>query len=302
MIPPHPAARRQVLPLPPETAAYYEYPDHSPEATVEFVGDRGRYREFLVRFPFSAAGFEPTEPVVEFEWLESALPGKRPAIVVNPILGGDYPLERSIARFFAAHGFHAVLVHRKTLKISPEHPVVRIELLLRQGVLRIRQIADWMERQERVDSSRLGCFGISMGGIASSMMAAVEPRFRAYVVALAGGSIADILTASRDRLLTKPLGRYLAANGLTRTELNARLAAELKTDPILLAPYADPDHILMFIALFDRTIGRQHSFRLREALGFPRTVLLPFGHYTSYLCLPYFKRASLAYFRATLEN
>jgi len=300
-LPAHPDAQRRVLPLPAETAAYYDYPDHAPKATVEFVRDQGRYKEYLVKFPLSAQGFEPTEPVVEFEWMESALPGKRPVIVVNPILGGDYPLERGITRFFAAHGFHAVLVHRKTLKISPEHNVARIELLLRQGVMRIRQIVDWLELQDRVDTTRMGCFGISMGGIASSMMAAVEPRFGAYVAALAGGEIADIMITSKDKLLTKPLNRYLERNQLTRDQLRTMLETELRTDPVLLAPYVDPDDVLMFIALFDRTIGRSHSFRLRKALGYPRTVLLPFGHYTSYLCLPYFKRASLRYFRHALH-
>jgi dienelactone hydrolase len=292
---------RQPLPLPPDTAEYYAYPRRPQEAAITHVRDQSRYREFLVQFPLSAEGFEPTEPVVEFEWLESKAPGKRPVIVVNPILGGDYPLERGVARFFASRGFHAVLVHRKTLKISPEHPPSRIELLLRQGVFRIRQIVDWLEQHERVDATRLGCFGISMGGIATSMMAAVEPRFGAYVVALAGGSIPEIMTTSKDKLLTKPLKRYLERNQLTPEQLKALLDAEMRSDPMRLAPYVDPKEVLMFIALFDRTIGRKHAFQLREALGSPKTILLPFGHYTSYACLPYFKRASLGYFRKALH-
>jgi hypothetical protein len=60
---------------------------------------------------------------VEVEWFESTEPGRRPAILFNPILGGDYPLERGICRFLASHGFHVAMVRRKTLKISPEHPV-----------------------------------------------------------------------------------------------------------------------------------------------------------------------------------
>lgn len=293
-------APRASLPLPEATAAYYDYPDHTPDAQVELVRHQKRYSEYLVRFPLSAEGFEPTEPEVEIEWMESTRPGKRPVIVVNPILGGDYPLERGIARYFASRGFHAVLVHRKTLKISPEHPVSRIEILLRQGVIRIRQVADWLERHPRVDATRMGCFGISMGGIATSIMAAVEPRFQAYVVALGGGTIAEILVTSNDKLLTKPLARYLDKNQITEEELFRRLQAELKTDPVLLAPYVDPDRVMMFIARFDRTIGREHAERLRTALGRPKTVYLPFGHYTSYVCLPYFKRASLAYFRRAL--
>ncbi|MBI3330946.1 MAG: hypothetical protein HYZ96_02405, partial [Candidatus Omnitrophica bacterium] len=190
----------QPPPLPAEVSAYYGYPRRAQATTVLLLSERPRFREFLVRFPLATAeGFAPTEPVVECEWFESKAPGRRAAILFNPILGGDYPLERGICRFLASRGFHVALVHRKTLKLSPEHPVGHIEVLLRQGVLRIRQVVDWMAAQERVAPDRLGSFGISMGGIAGVVAAAVEPRLRAHVVALAGGTIPDILAASPDR-------------------------------------------------------------------------------------------------------
>ena len=247
------------------------------------------------------SGFEPTEPVVEFEWFESKEPGRRPAILFNPILGGDYPLERGICRYLARRGFHVAMVHRKTLKISPEHEVSRIELLLRQGVVRIRQVVDWMAAYERVDADRMGSFGISMGGIASVISAAVEPRLRVHMVALAGGSIPDILAFSKDSLLAKPRARYLKHNHLDVKTLDALLRQSIKTDPILLAPYVDSQRLFMVIALFDRTIGRSNAFRLRAALGCPTTVFLPLGHYTAYFSLPYLKYASFRFFRKTLE-
>ena len=287
-------------PLPAEVAADYQYPGRTGEVSVEFLRQGRGWRESFVRFPLAASGFEPTEPVVEVEWFESEAPGRRPAILFNPILGGDYPLERGICRFLAAHGFHAAMVRRKTLKISPEHDVARIELLLRQGVVRIRQVVDWMAANERVDPERMGSFGISMGGIASVMAAAVEPRLRAHVVALAGGSIPDILAGSTDRLLAKPRRRYLERNHMDLATLVRRMREEVKTDPIRLAPYVDSRRLLMFIAVFDRTIGRRNALRLWDTLGHPRVVFLPFGHYTAYFSLPYLKFASLRYFQAAL--
>jgi hypothetical protein len=286
--------------LPSEIAAYYQYPDGAHEPTIELLREQRGWREYLVQFPLSTTGFEPTEPVVEVEWFESTLPGRRPAIVFNPILGGDYPLERGICRFFAAHGFHTAMVRRKTLKISPEHDVARIELLLRQGLIRIRQVVDWMETHERVDPERMGSFGISMGGIAGVMTAAVEPRLKAHVIALAGGGIPDILGGSNDKLLAKPRRRYLQHNKLDLPTLVLRLREEIKTDPLRLAPYVENRNILLFIAVFDRTIGFRNSLRLRDALGRPRTIFLPFGHYTAYFSLPYLKFASLRYFQKTL--
>jgi hypothetical protein len=287
-------------PLPQETAAYYAYPHAPTNVTTEPLRENRWVRESLIRFPLSASGFEPTEPVVECEWFESSQPGRRPAILFNPILGGDYPLERKICRFLARHGFHVALVHRKTLKIGPDQPVEHLELLLRQGIVRIRQIVDWMEAHERVEPSQMGGFGISMGGIASVITAAVEPRLRAHVVALAGGGIPDILITSRDSLLTKPLARYLAHHHMDLRTMEALLRQHIKTDPVRLAPHVDSTRLLMFIALGDRTIGRANALRLRRALGSPATVFLPTGHYTAYFMLPYVQHASLKFFRRHL--
>ena len=287
--------------LPTELAAYYEYPEHARQSTQRLVKERQNFREFLVQFPFSTPGFEPTEPVVEFEWMESKKPGRRAAILVNPILGGDYPLERAICRAFAEQGFHVALIHRKTLKISPEHDLSHLELLLRQGILRIRQVVDWMTAQPQVDPQRIGSFGISMGGMASVIAAAVEPRLRVHVIALAGGSLPEILITSKDRLLTKPRRRYLAAHHMELEVLRRLLQEHVKTDPLLMAPYVDPQRLFMFIALSDRTIGRANALRLWRALDHPRAVFLPTGHYTTYLLLPYLKYESLRFFADRLK-
>jgi dienelactone hydrolase len=280
---------------------YYDYPRSPRQVTVTPVRERSAFREFLIEFPLAASGFEPTEPIVQVEWFESKRPGRQPAILLNPILGGDYPLERGICRYFAAHGFHVAMVHRKTLKISPEHDVSRIELLLRQGLVRIRQVVDWMAAHERVDPNRMGSFGISMGGIAGVMAAAVEPRLRVHVIALAGGGISDILASSKDSLLAKPRARYLAHQQMDLRTLEERLRQSIRTDPIRLAPYVDPDNVLLFIALADRTIGTSNALRLRRALRYPETTYLPLGHYTSYFLLPYLKYESLRYFKERLE-
>src|SRR3989338_6013014 len=79
-------AARPAQPLSAEIAAYYDYPARPQEVTRQLTKDTPRVTEWLMQFPLSASGFEPTEPVVEFEWFESKQPGQRPAILFNPIL------------------------------------------------------------------------------------------------------------------------------------------------------------------------------------------------------------------------
>jgi len=267
---------------------------------IQLIREESTHREYFVQFPLIATDFQPTEPVVEFEWFESTTPGRHPAILFNPILGGDYPLEQGICRHLARHGFQVALVHRKTLKVSPDQPVSAIELLLRQGIFRIRQVVDWMAARETVDPTRMGSFGVSMGGIASVITAALEPRLRCHFIALAGGSIPDILMSSNDRLLAKPRARYVAQNHMDLATMDRLLRQEIRTDPMRLAPYVDATRLFMVIALGDRTIGRSNALRLWRALGRPKAIFLPFGHYTTYLTLPYLNYISLRFFNERL--
>ena len=133
------------------------------------------------------------------------------------------------------------------------------------------------------------------------MVAAVEPRLRASVVVLAGGSIPDVLVTSHDTLLTKPLRRYLAHHRLDRATLHHQLQEEVRTDPLRLAPYVDSRQVLLMIAACDRTIGTANALRLRRALGYPQTQYLLAGHYTAYFFLPYLKFAALRFFQERLR-
>jgi dienelactone hydrolase len=288
--------------LPAEIAAYYTYPAQTPVIERELMDEHATYRRFLIRFPLMTPGFEPTEPTVEIEWYESRESGRRPGILLSPILGGDYPLERGLCRFFASHGFHVAMPHRKTLKVSPEKDAAYFELLLRQAIIRNRQVVDWMTAQPNVDATRLGSFGISMGAISNVMTAAVEPRLRCHVIALAGGSLADIIRSSHDKLLTKPRARYLAHHQIDLETMHRILTEQIRTDPLKMASYVDARRVLLVVTLLDRTIGTTNALRLRQALNYPPTTFLPLGHYTAYLALPLLQRESLRFFKRQLAS
>jgi hypothetical protein len=56
----------------------------------------------------------------------------------------------------------------------------------------------------------------------------------------------------------------------------------------------------LFVALFDTVVPNTRGRELREAMGKPEMILLPTGHYTSALCLPYIERQSLRFFQRKL--
>ena len=297
-----PSVTRAPAALPTETAAYYDYPRRAIDPSLELVSEHEGYSVQLVRWPLAieppATGDDAT---IEVEWYESVQPGKRAALLVLPILGGNYPIERAFCRFFAARGLHCALVHRRTIKFTATESPADLEAMLRLAVIKNRQVLDWLEMQPSVDATRLGAFGISMGAITGVMTSAVEPRLQALVAGLAGGGMADILHDTHDPILRKPRERYLTKRAITLEELHRQLTEALRTDPLRLAPYVDGTRLLYIIARFDRTITRRHSRRLWEDLGRPETLLLPLGHYSSLLVTPYVQTQSLRFFRRTLR-
>lgn len=284
-------------PTVPSVDAYYSYTPRAVEDRRELIREKPQFRQWAVRFQ-SVAPTIAAEETITCEWFEPKVDGKRPAILVYPILGGDYPIERGFARFFAEHGMHAVLIYRQKLKFSREHDAAHMEALFRQGILKGRQVVDWLERQPTVDAAHIGGFGISMGGMQAVITAACEPRITAHVMCLAGGSIAELLSQTRDNVVLKPRNRYLKETGHDVAWLTAELVRVMRSDPLLLAPHVETAQALFIAARFDHTIPRPLSQQLWRALGHPEFLTIPTGHYTAILALPFIRWRALKWYRA----
>src|SRR5436305_8512449 len=75
---------------------------------------------------------------------------------------------------------------------------------MRQGICDVRRAAAWLGGRPEVDPTRLGVTGISLGGIVSSVAAAVDPTLNRAVFLLAAGDLSRILGEMPDA------ARYLA--------------------------------------------------------------------------------------------
>ena len=64
---------------------------------------------------------------------------------------------------------------------------------MRQAVCDVRRAAVWLAARPDVDPQRIGVSGISLGGIVSSLVAAVDPAIREGAFLLAGGDLSTIL-------------------------------------------------------------------------------------------------------------
>lgn len=223
----------------------------------------------------------------------------RPAIMVLPILGGAYEAAKYFGGHFARAGFAAVVVHKNDRNKDPDS-IADLNATFRQMVLDHRQALDWMATEPGIDIDRVGVFGISAGAIKGSLVYAVDPRLRAALLALPGGDIPYILAYSNDPGVRRRRVSTLSREDITAEQLYAELKAGFRYDPLDLAPYADARHVLMILGERDRVVFYKKGLELREAMGGPKTEVLPTGHYDSIVFTPFIQDQAVDFFRAEL--
>jgi hypothetical protein len=225
---------------------------------------------------------------------------KAPAIILLPISGGGYEVENHFARYFAKRGLAVALVHRRAVK-DKTPTVSALEEWFKLNTLAHKRVLDWMQTRDELDSTRIGVFGISIGGIQAALLTPIDSRVKAAVFGLAAGDLPFVVSHSTEKKIAMQRGQYVRENQMTLEQFQRQLQQAITYDPNLLAPYVDPQNVLMVLAVCDTVVPFRKGWELRTKLGKPETVLLPTGHYTALLCLPYVKYRCLHFFRRKLE-
>lgn len=242
-----------------------------------------------VMFPSPVVTEVPANNTVHAEYYRSRRDGRRPAVIVLHILGGDFPLSRLFCNCLAQHGVHALFVKmpyygprrdpaspRRMVATDPHQTV----LGMTQAVLDIRRATAWLAERPEVDPSQLGIFGISLGGITAALSLAVEPRLTSGCLLLAGGDIAQVGWEAAE---LKAVRANWEAQGGTRETFQAVFR---EIDPVTYATSARGKRILMLNATDDEVIPQRCTLALWEALGQPKLVWYSGGHYSVIRHLP----------------
>lgn len=240
----------------------------------------------LVTFPSPVITPHENNNTVHCEYFRPLMEGKRPAVIVLHILGGDFDLARLFARHLAQNGTAALFL--KMPYYGPRRqPEVRARMIsedpretvtgMTQAVLDIRCATAWLASQDEVDPEQLGIFGISLGGITSALAATAEPRLANVCLMLAGGDVGQVAWTSRE--LT-PLRIRWEKSGGTKESFFALLN---QIDPVSYATNLRGRQILMLNATRDEVIPKSCTESLWRAMGEPKIVWLDGGHYSAVL-------------------
>jgi dienelactone hydrolase len=279
-------APREAAPITSAVAGRFDYDVDGDVALAPLPVEEDAARVFSGSVVVHLQG-DPDPVLVQFQyWQARRAPARAPAIVVTPILGGGESLAEYHCRAFAEAGMHSVLVARGTKVLRDWWSVDEVDRQLRRAVVGRRAVVDWLETRPEVDPARLGAFGISMGGILTSALVAVEPRLSSAVVALAGGDVAQIIRYSTEGRLVSWREAKEGELHETVAEVEQRLRRALPDDPVRLAPFVDPRRVLFVSTRWDTVVPPANQELLWRALGRPERYDLPSGHYTGIVFLP----------------
>lgn len=300
--PPHPAAQAPGGALPAELAERFAYAASATPITPELSAiDEDDDVERLRGVYDTTCPVTGRPSTVTFDFFRAKRPsGRRPAVVLVPILAGKYPECEHLGRFLGRNGLHAFFVHREDglLDFSTSEP---FETRFRRGIVNIRRTLDWALARPDVDPARIGLVGISLGAISGIVLCAVEPRVRAAVLIMGGGDLPGILSDSIETPVRRYKAHKMRDNGWTEEQFKSHVAMDLRSDPLAFAPHVGPARVQQYISLYDNRVPTRYQWMLWDALGRPEGFAIPIGHYTAIVHIPFAERESLAFLRRRLE-
>jgi dienelactone hydrolase len=255
---------------------------------LEKVMTTRRYTVSKLRFPSPVETPDPENNTVHAEYFAPVGFGpKRPAAIVLHILGADFPLSRYLAARLADRGVAALFVklpyygerrpggEGKQTKRFLSADIDRSVNAMRQAVCDVRRAVVWLAARPDVEQARIGVSGISLGGIVSSLAAAVDPAIREGAFLLAGGDLATILWEMPEGAAYR---QQWIESGRTKENLKAL------TDPFDPLTYADRlkgKRMMMIAGKVDEVVPPATTLRLWEAAGRPAIHWCDCGHYSA---------------------
>lgn len=199
-------------------------------------------------------------------------------ILVFPVLGGKNMIENYFADYFARNGFDTAIVHRDKEFKDPGQ-FERLEDIFRNNVIRDRIALDFFTNE--FQKSQFASFGISRGAMNAATTAGVDPRLGYNVLALGGADLVPLFQDSGERGVQKYRTRVMEKKQITAPQFYRFLQEHIKTDPKLVAKHIDARQTMMILSVFDSSVPLKYGLKLRESIGYPRTVFLASGHYSA---------------------
>lgn len=203
-----------------------------------------------------------------------------PVVIIIPTIEGITPLEPSLAKSHCKEGVAAVIADVNDTRMPNDMPAWGIEDANDiRAIHRLRAIVDFLQSDSRIDGSKIGTVGLSLGGITASVFAAVEPRLQSVVITVGGGNLPAILTESDARHVRRLRDARLASTGISSlADYEEQLHKTIALDPIYVGQFIGDQRAMMIIADNDTKVPSKHQWALYDTIGKPQTLQYSGSH------------------------
>jgi dipeptidyl aminopeptidase/acylaminoacyl peptidase len=224
-----------------------------------------------------AAALTPPAELVRVPYAGTSLPAylrvpapatpenKTPAVIMAPGLDSTKEELQATAEYFLARGLATIAID------GPGQGESEHELPIEPAYEQVATAAvDYLRTRDEIDATKIGMFGVSLGGYYASRAAAYEPRLKA-VVALAGPYRFDLDWNE----LPKQTRDTFAVRSRATSEVDARAKAERLTLEDAAARITAP--LLVVGGARDRIVPAYHQERLAKEAPSAELLLYPDG-------------------------
>ena len=122
------------------------------------------YRKFEAEL-LTINPLDESDYVVPFELYKTNQRGSNPLIMIVPALGGITRVDIDLAIFFANKGINSLIAINPENIADVKRPIEDIDGFLIRTTVAMRILMDFAEDQKYIDTTQVGAFGASLGGI-----------------------------------------------------------------------------------------------------------------------------------------
>ncbi|MBN1862614.1 MAG: alpha/beta hydrolase [Dehalococcoidales bacterium] len=286
----------------------YSYRADTPDFVTKLTKETRGWQQYAVAFPTAHPTRHEKSNTVRGEYFRPRSTGhKLPlAILVHGLGDRSVIPMKLLARYLAGRGIACFVLYLvlHSSRMPPEQPsrLSSDEWFenYRISVIDVRQVIDWAETRDELDSQKIAVVGISFGGFISAIAMGVDQRLRAGVLIISGGNLEKIAYLSKTlpkrwgfrhteaefRAQQESYSSYLNKVAEKGWEMVEPAQRGFLIDALTYAGYLRDRPLLMINARRDEVIPKEATLDFWEASGRPAISWLPGGHITIWLWYP----------------
>jgi dienelactone hydrolase len=234
------------------------------------------------------------DEVVHFQHLTAVDGPPRPLVLLVPILAGGEELLDQVAMRLLDRGFDVAFCARVASAMKPPQRARELDALFARTVLHQRALLAWL--REAAPAPGVFVLGMSMGGMVTTVVAALEPDIDGVAICLAGGDLASVIHDSSEGRVQSWVRWRKETDGVGEDHLDWEFRALLRHEPLAFGSSIAAEKVLFVSAGFDSVVPRAQQDLLWESLGRPARLVLPLGHYTAALAIDQILDAAATHF------